>query len=82
VGIYGGGGPPGYFQPQQLTVRVGDTVTWTTCANVAHTATSNGGLWDSGNLNPGQSYSFRFTTRGTYPYYCRLHGHTGTIQVY
>jgi plastocyanin len=59
----------------------GDTVNWTTCATVAHTSTSNSGLWDSGNLNPGQSFSFQFTTPGTFPYFCRLHGHTGTITV-
>jgi hypothetical protein len=81
VGIYGGGGPPGYYAPPVVTVRVGDTVTWTNCSSVGHTATSNGGLWDSGTLAPGQSFSFTFPTVGNFPYYCRLHGHTGTVVV-
>jgi hypothetical protein len=81
VGIFGGGGPPGYYTPPSITVRVGDTVTWTNCAAVGHTATSNGGLWDSGTLAPGQTFAFTFPTAGNFPYYCRLHGHTGTVVV-
>ena len=72
-----------------LTVQVGDTVTWTVNGNNPHTATSGtegnaGAVFDSGNLNRGQSFSFRFTTAGTFPYFCRVHGSgtmSGTITV-
>jgi plastocyanin len=77
------------FNPNSLTIAVGDTVRWTNSGARAHTATSgtNGspdGKWDSGNLNPGQSFSHVFTAKGTYPYYCTYHyafGMTGTITV-
>jgi plastocyanin len=81
VSILGGGGTPGYYAPPVVTVRIGDTVTWTNCSGVAHTSTHNGGLWDSGNINPGGSFTFTFATVGNFPYYCRLHGHTGTVVV-
>jgi plastocyanin len=80
VGIYDG--PPGYYQPATISVRVGDTVNWTNCGPTnQHTSTSSSGLWDSGTLSRGQSFSFRFTNTGTFPYRCSLHGHTGTVVV-
>ncbi len=80
VGIYDG--PPGYYQPATISVRVGDTVTWTNCGPMnQHTTTSTAGLWDSGALSPGQSFSYRFTTAGTFTYRCTLHGHNGTVIV-
>ncbi|MBI2855119.1 MAG: cupredoxin family copper-binding protein [Chloroflexi bacterium] len=59
------------FSPAQLTVRVGDTVTWTNGDSVSHTATGDG--WNSGNLSNGQKYSKRFDTTGTYDYLCQIH---------
>jgi plastocyanin len=54
------------FSPQNLTINVGDTVTWTNLDSVAHTVTSNtGSELNSSNLSQGQSYSHTFTTAGT-----------------
>jgi plastocyanin len=67
-----------------LVVPVGTKVTWTNNDNIPHTATSDTGVWDSGTLNPGQSFSFQFTKAGTYPYHCTIHGAasmSGVIQV-
>jgi hypothetical protein len=47
-------------------------VRWINNDGFAHTATSPGNF-DSGNLNQGQSYQFRFTAVGTYEYFCALH---------
>ncbi len=70
------------FTPATLTVPAGTTVTWTNDDAVPHTATASDGSFDSGNLNPGQSYSFTFSTPGSYPYVCQYHaGMTGTIVV-
>ncbi|HET8629075.1 MAG TPA: plastocyanin/azurin family copper-binding protein [Thermomicrobiales bacterium] len=72
------------FGPQTLTVAVGDTVTWRNTSDVPHTSTANDGAWDSGNVAPGQSFSFTFTRAGTYAYYCQYHramGMVGTIVV-
>ena len=70
------------FTPPTLTVPVGTTVTWTNTDAVPHTATASDGSFDSGNLNPGQSFAFTFRTRGTYPYVCQYHaGMQGSIVV-
>ncbi len=70
------------FTPPTLTVPTGTTVTWTNNDAVPHTATAQDGSFDSGNLNPGQSYSFTFSTPGTYSYVCQYHGGMqGTIVV-
>lgn len=70
------------FQPQTITVPVGTTVRWTNQDSVAHTSTSNNGVWDSGNLRQGQSFSFTFTKPGTFPYFCAIHpSMTATVTV-
>ena len=70
------------FSPPSLTVSVGDTVTWTNNDGIAHTSTSNTGVWNSGSLSNGQSFSFVFGTVGSFPYHCTFHTNmTGTITV-
>jgi len=83
VGIYDGQpGQPGVYTPATISVRVGDTVSWTNCGPASqHSATSVTGLWDSGPLSPGQSFSFRFTTIGTFSYHDTITGQNGTITV-
>ncbi len=72
----------GFFAAADLTVAVGDTVTWTNDDDSPHTVTAGGGAFDSGNLEPGQQFSFTFTTPGTYAYVCAYHEEmTGTITV-
>ncbi|HET6266623.1 MAG TPA: plastocyanin/azurin family copper-binding protein, partial [Acidobacteriota bacterium] len=76
-----------FFAPNTMTVSPGTTVVWTHNGNVTHTVTSgNGspsGLFNSGNLNHGNTFSFRFTDAGTFQYYCMIHGivMSGTITV-
>jgi plastocyanin len=70
------------FSPATVTINVGDRVTWTNSDAVAHTATATGGAFDTGDIAQGQSASVRFTTAGTYAYYCTPHpSMTGTIRV-
>src|SRR5262245_2301580 len=72
----------GGFSPTTLTTTVGSTVVWTNRDSTAHTTTSNSGLWNSGNVQPNGTFSFQFTTAGTFPYRCTLHaGMTGTVIV-
>ena len=61
------------FTPATLTVPAGTTVTWTNNDPVPHTATASDGSFDSGNLNPGQSFSFTFATPGSFSYVCQYH---------
>jgi plastocyanin len=82
MGGTGGKGGPGSnevlirnmaFDPSTLTVKEGTTITWTNKDGVNHTVTSDAGLFDSGSLGAGGSFSFTFSTAGTYPYHCTLH---------
>ena len=71
------------FNPTNLTVKVGTTVTWINQDSTTHTVTSdNGAFQSSGNLNQGTNYTFTFTKAGTYPYHCSIHPNMkGTILV-
>jgi plastocyanin len=72
----------GSYVPDILSVKVGTTVKWTNNDTVAHTATSNNNLWDTGNIAPGATGSYTFQSAGTFPYYCIYHlGMVGTITV-
>ncbi|MTD57826.1 cupredoxin domain-containing protein [Amycolatopsis pithecellobii] len=63
------------FSPSALTVHVGDTVTWTNHDQAPHdvTTTSAPVAIKSPMLSTGQSFSYTFTTAGTYSYYCSIH---------
>ena len=61
------------FLPPDLTINVGDTVMWTNNDALPHTATSNTSVWNSGTLQPGQSFSFTFNNPGAFPYHCGFH---------
>src|SRR5437867_7831541 len=72
------------FGPSTLTINVGDSVTWTNDATDPHTSTSDTGLWDSGSVDPGQSFTHTFSSAGTFAYHCTFHqslGMVGTIVV-
>ena len=70
------------FNPQTVYVTRGTTLTWTNNDSMAHTVTSNTNAFASGVLNPGQTYSYTFTTPGTYQYHCAIHpSMTGTLVV-
>ena len=63
------------FSPLQVTVAIGvnNTVTWVNNDNAAHTVTAKDGSFSSGNVGAGASYTYTFTTPGTYTYYCAYH---------
>jgi plastocyanin len=63
------------FSQATLTVPIGTTVTWVNRDEESHTVTSTAGLFASPALDPRQAFSYRFTTPGTYTYYCALHPH-------
>jgi LPXTG-motif cell wall-anchored protein len=61
------------FSPASITIHVGDTVSWTNNGPSPHTATADGGSFDTGTLQKGQSGSHTFTQAGTFTYFCRIH---------
>jgi plastocyanin len=70
------------FNPDPITITAGTTVTWTNEDSAAHTATQDGGGFQSGTLNQGDSFSQVFDTPGTYEYHCEFHANMhGTIIV-
>jgi plastocyanin len=70
------------FQPGTVTVRVGDSVTWTNNDQVAHTADADNGSWGTGNIAAGASATLTFNSAGTYPYHCEIHPQmTGRVVV-
>jgi plastocyanin len=66
------------FNPQDVTVPVNTTVTWTNPDSVAHTVTWDDRSVDSGLFDPGQTFQYTFDTPGTYTYFCIPHGSPGT----
>jgi plastocyanin len=60
------------FMPASLRVHRGDLVVFTNKDIVPHTATSPG-WFDSGPLQPGQSWSYAITEDINYDYVCTMH---------
>ena len=70
------------FEPATTSIAPGTTVTWVNNDDEAHTVTADDGLFDSGRLDPGDSYSVWFDGSGTVAYHCEPHPHmTGSIEV-
>lgn len=69
------------FQPADIEVAAGTTVRWVNREQaIPHTSTGDG--WDSGTLEPGESFSFTFTEPGTFEYVCTIHpSMAGTVTV-
>jgi plastocyanin len=86
------------FDPADVTISKGGTVTWKNTGATVHTADdprkasspadaslpSGAKAWNSGDVQPGGSWSYTFDTAGTYKYFCTPHesaGMVGTITV-
>ena len=96
-GSGGGGGGGGaevgmmniQFEPGDVTIKAGETVTWTNDEGMAHDVdkTSGPGAQFSsgpeGGMMEGDTFEHTFDRPGTYEYICRVHapGMAGTIEV-
>ena len=70
------------FKPDNITIKLGDTITWVNNDSYAHTVKASSGEFDSGNMASGAKFSFTFTKEGTYDYICGIHTFMkGTITV-
>ena len=70
------------FEPANLNIPAGTTVTWTNHDGMAHTVFNSDKVFISEMLDTGEKYSFVFHKAGTYPYHCSIHPKmTGTINV-
>jgi plastocyanin len=93
----GGGGGAGtevsmqniQFEPAEVSVAPGDTVTWVNDESVPHDVAQTsgpGGEFSSGpegGMSDGDTFEHTFEEPGTYEYVCRVHapGMAGTITV-
>lgn len=79
------------FQPAQVEIPVGGTVTWRQEDVATHTVTSGrvdqtggtvtataDGKFDSGNITKGQDFQFTFSEPGQFAFYCAIHPATMT----
>jgi len=73
------------FEPEDITVKAGTTITWTNSDDLPHTVTKDGGPgpdFDSGDLAPGDTFEQTFDDVGTIDYVCTIHpGQAGTVTV-
>ena len=78
------------FDPIEVDINAGDTILWEDNDITEHTVTADTTLedgvtpiFDSGDLETEQQFTYTFDTPGSYSYYCRIHGHgmSGTIVV-
>lgn len=84
------------FEPADITVSSGETITWTNASGSIHTVTDDPdnplGLehilpdgaepFNSGNIAPGGTFELALEVPGTYEYTCALHRNmSGTITV-
>lgn len=64
------------FDPIEVDVQVGDTVTFHNNDAFEHTVTSKDeapAAFDSGKLGQDEMFQFMFTETGTYDYFCQIH---------
>ncbi len=70
------------FDPADLTVDVGESVTWTNDDSTAHSVVGAGGAFASPDIAPGTNFSTTFSQAGTFEYVCGIHpSMTGTVTV-
>jgi predicted secreted protein with PEFG-CTERM motif len=67
------------FIPYEVTVNVGDEVTWSNDDSAAHTVTAGSaadgpsGVFDSSLFMAGTTFSYQFESEGEFPYFCMVH---------
>ncbi len=86
----------GGFEPALIKVNVGDTLEWRNVSSKTHTVTANPELaknpahvilpegakpFNSGDVAPGERFSYKFTVPGTYYYVCLPHEDMGMVGV-
>lgn len=82
------------FEPETVTIRVGQSVRWVNGSDVDHTVTADptqarraesvalprgAATFDSGNMRPGDTFTHRFDVAGTYRYFCVPHELAGMV---
>ena len=61
------------FKPANLTVTIGDSIVWVNKDMFPHTAMSKEKAFDSLQIDPDKSWTYRAVKKGAVPYICSLH---------
>lgn len=61
------------FRPANLTVAVGDTITFTNMEGIPHTASANNGSFDSGTLGRNDAADVVVTADMAGGFFCKFH---------
>ncbi|MFN8558998.1 MAG: cupredoxin domain-containing protein [Dehalococcoidia bacterium] len=61
------------YAPTELTVQVGEVVSWVNKGDAPHTVTAYDGSFNSGIMLRGEAWVFTPSSPGTYAFYCTLH---------
>ncbi|WP_306258367.1 cupredoxin family copper-binding protein [Pararhizobium sp. IMCC21322] len=61
------------FQPANLSVAAGDTVTFINNDNAPHTATAKDGSFSTPRLGKGNSAKIKISKSGAFDYFCAVH---------
>jgi len=70
------------FDPRHITVKVGDTISWTNRDLAPHTATATETSWDTEIIVKGDTRSIKVTEGMETSYFCAFHPHMkGTIEL-
>lgn len=70
------------YNPAEVRVKVGGSVTWTNDDDRDHTVKATDGSFTSPSLSPGQTFTRAFKTKGTIKYGCPYHPRErGTVVV-
>ena len=78
-----------WYDPPEIVIKAGDTITWTNDDQEGHTVTSGvgsgrfgwmskdfgkpDGLFDSQRFMPGESWTYTFEEEGSFQYFCTIH---------
>src|SRR5262245_3932041 len=65
--------PGKFYEPAELDVLVGTTITWKNDDSINHTVTADGDAFSSGYVPPGGSFTFTFASQGRYAFHCTIH---------
>ncbi len=63
------------FNPAEITVKPGTTITWENGDDIPHSIVEDGGKFHSPALDTGEKFSFVAAQTGETAYFCGLHPH-------
>ena len=68
--------------PATVTIKAGDSITWTNKDSTTHRLVGDKNEFDSGDIAAGATFAFTFKTAGAVAYHCSIHpSMIGTITV-